>query len=149
MAGQISTLVTNLRAAMAATFTDLKPDGIFIYEQIDMIPWENLTPPYGAIVISDWTAAPGWGGANFAMRAEIELLRLKYVAGNDDLVSLIDDMESLWRYLIDNRLNLVNTLSFPCFGWGNDIMGDEVLADKNYRYRAGRLTIEVLLGYNP
>lgn len=148
MAGQISTLVTAIRAAMAATFTDLKPDGIWVYEQLDMIPWADLTPPYGAIVVSEWTKASR-GGANFAMSAEIDLLRLRSVTGNDDLMTLADEMESLWRYLIDHRLPNVDTIGFSRLGWGNDIMGDEVLADKNYRYRAGRLTIEVLLGYNP
>ncbi len=147
MAGQISALIINLRAAMAATFPDLKADGIFQYEQLDRIPWADLTPPYGAIVVSKWQAAADWGAANFAMVSQIELIRVQAESGDTSLATIPDNLELLWQYLINNRLPNVNTLSFPLLDWGDEIPGNEIFADKNYRYRAGRLVIEVLLGY--
>lgn len=146
MAGTITTLITDVRAAMAATWADVKPDGIWLFEQLESIPWEDVTPPYAAILCSQGVKVE-WGADKFAMVFAVQMVRVASVSAGIEV--LIDDIELLWRNLIDTRIGHHTMLSFESLDWGDEIPGNEIFIAKNYRHRAARLIMNVLVGYVP
>ncbi len=137
-----------VRAAIAATWTDAPAGGIWESENAEMIPWDDMAPPYAVMLVEEMPLAPEWGLNVIAYAPDVQILYVAEVDGDSDNIRA--KLEALRDYLLvtglpggsyGQQVHDVTGLS-----WSEDLEVNQVFAARNYSHRAGRLVVKVLVG---
>jgi hypothetical protein len=143
----LGSLVTDVRAMLASTWTDCKANGIWEYKHIDMVPWAELTAPYAVMIFPDFQEDDSWGVTNDTYSAMCEF----YYVGEDlgEASTQRTKIEAARDFFLQNTylsssgsiVALVTDLDFS-----DNFEPNVIFRDKNYTSRAGRFGVEFIVG---
>jgi hypothetical protein len=144
MSAYLETLYDGLRTIISAQWPDVDATGIYEADHLDMLPWENLTPPYAVISIS--SMAQDTTIAAVDALAYLPMVEIYYVA----LVSgprspIRAKLETLRDALWQSVLEVGQVWNIPSLDWSADLPANQTLAVKGMGMRAGRIQVQVLL----
>jgi len=140
-----TTVYTDIRTVIAATWTDVLANGIWEVEHENMVPWGDITPPVASICITTTPLAPDWGAANQIYNPQVSIHYAGIIAG--DSTSIRAKLEALRDALLANTVpSTLCVLDVTELTWSDTLEANAALMAKNYSYRAGRLTASVLAG---
>ena len=141
----LAQLYADNRTVIAARWTDVLANGIWETEHEKMIPWGDFTLPKAAICIPSTQVSPDWGVANQVYQIPIQIYYAGVIAGDSGPIRL--KLEALRDDLLANTVpSTLCVLDVTELTWSDTIEANVVLMAKNYNYRAGRLTVNVLAG---
>jgi hypothetical protein len=138
-----------LRVAAYTQWPQIIPDngggGIWEGEDIQTIPWEDLKPPFAAIVC---------GGANkiilgaqeIAFIMDVQLCLTQAIDGTLDPIR--QSLEDMLVYLLNTQLQAGQVWEYQGLSWGPEIPGNSVFISKQYKHRVGMIRLSVILGYH-
>lgn len=146
MALDLSATITDLRTSYAAACTELKADGIWEAEHLSMIPWTQVTAPWGVIVCSSFVAAD-WGLGNEAFEFDASLWYLANVTGaSSGLRTKLEQILSAFpsgSYLTTSGTKV---LVVSRWDYADDLLPNQILRASNHPQRAGVVTLRCLVG---
>ena len=141
----LETLYDALRTVVAATWPDVDPDGIFEADHLDMIPWQDLTPPYAVLAIGSMPQDTATGPADgLCYLPVVDIFYVATVSGPRSAIRA--KLEALRDALWYGPLALGQVRSLPSMDWSADLPANQVLAAKGMSQRAGRLQVGILVG---
>ena len=143
MSAYLETLYSALRTVISSQWTDVPTGGIWETEQVEMVPWERLVPPYAVVVIPSMPLAD-WGLNSMLYNPQIDLYYVAAVTGGSS--NLRAKLEGMRDYILSNDISTGQVLNVHSIGWGNDIPANVIFISKNYTHRAGRMTLDALIG---
>lgn len=128
---------------MASVWSDVPPNGIWETEDVEKVPWEDLTAPYAVIIMGEVTSAD-WGGDNAAYEIVPEIY---YIGGSTgDSTAARAKIEALRDSLMGTNLPTAQVLDVVGLSHDNSLPPNALFAAKNYAHRAGRLRAQMLCG---
>lgn len=145
MSVYISTVFDAFRVQINAV--DTTSPYIYEEEHLDMVPWEDLTPPYWVIHAASLPFSEEWSGLNgLAYEPEVMLYYIHDVKGSS--APLFANIEALRDRLVTNptAMTVGQVLNVTNLTWANNIEPNLVFASKNYTHRAALLTVDYLIG---
>lgn len=145
----LSTLYDDLRAVIAATWTDVVADGIYEDEHIEMIPWAELTPPFAAICVDDVPvdAEGEWGSANQVYQPQVGIYYVGAITGGSDPIR--GKLEALRDALLAATITNGQIIDVTGLSWSDELDANKVFMAKDYTHRAGRVMVNLIVGVSP
>jgi len=143
---------TDLRTIVAATWTDVLPTsgtsndhGIWEDEHQKMIPWADLTPPTAAICVDTVPVDDGeWGTANQVYEMNVGIYYVGEITG--DGTPIRAKLETLRDALLAGDISNGQIIDVTDLTWSDELEPNKVFMAKEYTHRAGRLTVQVIVG---
>ena len=140
----IEAYYTRLREVVAFACPEVKANGIFETDHADMIPWEDMKPPYAVIAIGQMTGTDQWGTVVGIYETPVEVY---YVAQVSGLLSPVRGALERLRDAFDAwDQDKVQVTMVAELEWGRGVPANQYFADKNMAHRAGRITVNTLIG---
>jgi hypothetical protein len=147
MSAYLENAYAALRARINAVWTDVTADGIWETEHLEMIPWEDLTPPYAVIHIASMPLSDEWSSMHAsAYNPQIDIYYVAAITGPSGTIRA--KLEALRDDLIAQSISLSagQVLDVRNLTWANNIEPNLVFVTKDYTHRAGVLTVDYLIG---
>lgn len=141
----LESLYTAFRTAISAVWTDVPANGIWETEHIEMIPWEDLTPPYAVILIGDTPVNDTYSPSDCETFAPmVHIYYIAAVSGGSSGIRA--KLEALRDYLYANNLSAGQVIRVESLSWGNALPPNVPFSAKNQSNRAGRLVAFTVIG---
>ncbi len=149
MAVYLTGLYADLRTIIAATWTDTPPGGIWEHEHQSLIPWEELTPPYAVMCIEDAELDDGeYGTANQVYQFPVGIFYVGEITG--DSTPIRSKLEALRDALLAGTISNGQVIDVTALTWSEEALeANKIFVAKDYAHRAGRLTVNVIVGTSP
>lgn len=147
MSAYLQDTYTALRTRITATWTDVVTGGVFEAEHIQLVPFADLTLPFAVIVLNRAVAAD-WGASNQTYIVQADVYYVATVTGPTGAVltkleALRDD---LWTTDLTTGQVMPEGMALE---WSDAMYPNTLFAAKEMLIRAGRLSVNVLVGETP
>lgn len=121
------------------------PNGVWVAEQINRVPFEKLTEPYGVILIPSFPRMTGLGAANAIYNPQVSMYLV---------MEQTHDALEIGQYLEDLRDYMEVTPNFACgqveriveINWSDNLDANAILTAKESASRAGRVIASLWVG---
>lgn len=143
MAYNWATFLSENRTVIGATWGDIESRGIFEYDEIARLPWEDLATPYAVMDIASMDEAD-WGIGNVAYEVTVAY---HYIT-TESMATVRTKLEQLKNALYDD--DAFSTSQATLLETGQDWSGanplNQIFLAKGSPYRAGLLLGRFTLG---
>lgn len=129
----LTTLMTNCRAAVAAVWTDVPANGIWESEHEELVPWDLLTPPMAAIVLSEVQATDDFGASNASYVVGAQFFYAGEVSGPS--TSLRTKAEALRDALLSTGVTDAQVLDVTRLSWSAELAANAIMIEKQFAHR--------------
>src|SRR6267378_3301674 len=145
MSAYIDALYTAIRLAIYTTWTDVQTNGIWEGENLEMVPWEDLTPPYAVFVWGEFPLSEEWCGIDTDIyEGLVHIFWVGATTGDSSAARL--KIEALRDYLRDGSMSAGQVVRVQQLRWDNEMEPNKTFAEKNYTHRAGLLAPVCVVG---
>lgn len=144
MSSFLSTLVTDIRAAIATTWTDVKANGIWEAEQLDMIPWEDTTVPFAFFILGQAQSTDEYAADSACYIVNATIGYVGETAGGSSTQR--SKVEALRDALFTSGLAHGQILDVTSTEYDDNVEPNKYFAQKDYTHRAAILSAECLVG---
>ena len=144
MSAYLDSLYDALRTVISAAWPDVDADGIFEAEHLDLMPVEDLTPPYAVISVSSMPKNDDWAVDTLAYQPVVDIYIVEAVSGPRSGIRA--RLEVLRDALWTTPLAFGQVMDIPLLDWSSDIEMNSLLAGKSLSQRVGKLQVDVLVG---
>lgn len=146
MSAYLETLYSDLRSLICRAWPDVATDGVYEVDHLDMLPVEELAPPYAVIALSNMTQDTELSSLDsLSYLPVLDIYCIEAVSGPRSPIR--QKLETLRDALWTQPLPTCGLVSqIPSLDWSTDIEMNGMLAAKGLPYRAGRLQVSILIG---
>jgi len=145
MSAYLSTLVTDIRTLVAATWTDTPANGIWEVENLEMMTWDDTSPPFAFIMFSPIESTDEYGGANAAYIVTAHIGYVGITTG--DSSAQRTKGEALRDVLlVSSNMPHGTVLDVTSISYDNNIEPNKYFVQKDYTHRAVVVTCTILVG---
>ncbi len=140
----VSGLVDELRTRYVALVPPLGADGVFEVEHLEMVPWSELTLPYGIILCSDFAGTRRTLGG-LAFLAPVELWYVQAISGpSSGLRTVLETViDGFWPAPDLTKGQLRDVLAW---GYGSELEPNRRFIANGETRRAGFVRLSVQVG---
>lgn len=144
--------IAKLIEVVQATWPDVASNGVFEAEHIDLVPWEELPPPYAIISIDEEMPAAESPLGQIWYRPDIRVFRVDMVRGMNN--GIIGKLRTLGAALWPNVPGALDPLAsagvgqiitMPRMSWSRKLEPNTAFQKHAVNRRGGSLTLSVLL----
>ena len=143
MAAYIDDFITAVRAQVLASWPDVAAEGVYEAEDIERIPFEDLTPPYAVLVMSDLTDAEDGGTANHAYNCDVEAW---YFGATVNPATIRAKLETLRDEMEDAELATGQVIDIGALSWSAALAPNVTFLAKNLPALGGRVVARMMVG---
>lgn len=144
MSAYLDNLYSALRTVINQAWPDVTPDGIYEADHLDMMPVQDLTPPYAVISITSLPQTDEWAVDTLDYLPLIDIYVVENVSGPRSPIRA--KLETLRDLLWATPLTYGQVMGIPLLDWSTGIEINRLLAAKSLSQRAGRVQASVLVG---
>lgn len=141
MSAQFETFSTELRALVVAVW----PDATAVWEQenLDLVPWEQTTPPIANIEIGAMPVSADWGIANEVHEGTITLTWVGATTGDSSTQRA--RAEAMRDALLSATFTAANVLDVSTVDWSDTLPVNRTFYQKGMLFRAVQVQASVIV----
>jgi hypothetical protein len=144
MSSYLNTVYAEIRSHIVSALPAVAPDGVFELEQIEAIPYEDLTLPYAVITLGNEHSDPDYGSANKIYSADL-IITLVFDAEADCGV-VRPYGEALRDFLLSVSPTNYQVIDTTSLDWSAMNEPNKIFIVKNYPQRAVLVTLPIIFG---
>ena len=144
MSSYLTNVFTDLRTVIASVWSDTKAGGIYENENLEMIPWDRLVPPFAFVIYGSVASTDDYGSQNATYLVNAHIGYVGVTTG--DSGTQRDRGESLRDSLLNANLANSQVLDVLDISWDNNIEPNKYFVSKDYTHRAVVVTASILVG---
>lgn len=145
MSAYLETLYDALRTVISNEWPEVDADGIFEVDHLDMLPWQDIKPPYAVISISSMPQdTENAATDSLSYMPVVEIYYVGDVAGPRSPIRA--KLEDLRDVLWTGPLEIGQVWNIPSLDWSSGLEANQILAGKGMSQRAGRIEVAILIG---
>lgn len=140
---------TAIQSLVAATWPDIVVHGVYEVETLNSIPWDDLKPPYAAIMASEPVGTDDFGLQCYWFNVPCKVFFAQEVGEEGQREALRQRIEDFALALEATDLDCGQLLHTDRLDTSDTSEVNRVFAGKDYAHRAGVVEFTVLLYIGP